>query len=850
MDRHKYYSCGVKECFRLVESSKDGLSDDEAAKRLEKFGLNQLPKGKKKGIFGIFLSQFSDFMIWILIIAGGISGFLGEWVDASIILFVVFLNAVLGTIQEFKAGEALDALKKMAAPYAMVLRNGSPKKVFSHDLVLGDVVLLNAGDSVPADIRLFESFSMKVNEASLTGESVSEGKSINVLSESTVLADRDNMLYMGTSITYGRGTGLVVATGLNTEMGSIALALNDDVKEKTPLQKRLNQLSNYISLGVIIVAIIIFAIGFFSGKELLDSFLTSVSLAVAAIPEGMVAVITIVLAIGMSKLADQGAIIRKLPAVETLGSTQIICSDKTGTLTQNKMTVKEIFSKEEKLLFSAMLHCNDSIVDEQGNLMGDPTESALLAYLLSKEYIDKDQIVNRIRAGEIPFDSVRKKSSVIIEVNENKHRIFVKGAVDNMLDSFSLPDDKRSEIEAVNVDMANRALRVLAFGYRDLENYNSDSDLDLSLENDLVFLGLVGMIDPPRPEVKEAIKVCKNAEIVPVMITGDHKITAMAIAKDIGLLEDSRRAITGADLLKMSDDEFRSDIENIGVYARVTPEDKSRIVRMWQSKGKVVAMTGDGVNDAPALKIADIGVGMGITGTEVSKGASDMVLTDDNFATIVVAVKEGRRIFDNIQKTISFLLSSNAGEVMAVLVATIVGWSFLSPVQILWINLVTDSFPALALGVEPAEGNIMSRPPRDSRGSIFSGKNLVVIGFMGAMEGILALSAYAIGYFYFNNSIVATTMAFVTLAAAQLFAALGFQSRYDSIFKIKVRKHPFLWLCFGGSMILQLLVVLVPSLNKLFGLTQLGAYQWLIVGILSFCMLLFVEIFKLFGKDK
>ncbi|MDD2370869.1 MAG: cation-translocating P-type ATPase [Firmicutes bacterium] len=848
MDRDKYYSYSVEDCLEAVESSKEGLSDKEAVVRLEKYGLNQLPEGKKKGLLSIFLSQFSDFMIWILIIAGGISGFLGEWIDAGIIIFVVVLNSILGTIQEYKAEEALDALKKMAAPYALVLRNGSPKKILSHELVLGDVVLLNAGDSVPADIRLFESFSLKIDESSLTGESVASDKVVGIMPESAVLADRDNMVYMGTAITYGRGTGVVVATGLGTEMGSIALALNSDEKEKTPLQKKLNQLSNYISIGVIFIAIVIFVIGFISGKALLDSFLTSVSLAVAAIPEGMVAVITIVLALGMSKLAAKGAIIRKLPAVETLGSTQIICSDKTGTLTQNKMTVQEIFSKDEDLLFDAMLHCNDSVLDEKGLLMGDPTESALLAYLLSKGDINKEHINGRERDGEIPFDSVRKKSSVVIELDDINHRIFVKGAVDNMLGSFSLSDEEKLEIEKVNERMANKALRVLAFGYRDLGAHNGV--VDLSLERDLVFVGLVGMIDPPRPEVVEALNVCKSAEIVPVMITGDHKITAMAIARDIGLLDDSRRAITGADLVKMSDDEFRNDIENIGVYARVTPEDKSRIVRMWQSKGKIVAMTGDGVNDAPALKIADIGVGMGITGTEVSKGASDMVLTDDNFATIVVAVKEGRRIFDNIQKTISFLLSSNAGEVVAVLVATIIGWSFLSPVQILWINLVTDSFPALALGVEPAESNIMNRAPLDSRGSIFSSRNLVVISVMGIMEAMLALGAYGIGFYYFNDGLVATTMAFVTLAAAQLFAALGFQSRSDSIFKIKVKKHPILWLCFGGSMLLQLLVVVIPPLNKLFNLTMLDVAQWLIVGGLSFVMLLFVEFFKFINRKK
>ena len=848
MDKNKHYCNSIDDCLGIVDSHREGLSDQEARERLEKNGLNQLPEGKKKGPLHIFLSQFTDLMIWILIFAGAISGFLGEWVDAAIIIFVVVLNSILGTIQEYKAEEALAALKKMAAPFALVLRNGSPKKILSHELVVGDVVLLNAGDSVPADIRLFESFSLKVDEAALTGESVAEEKVIDIMPESATIGDRDNMAFMGTAVTYGRGTGVVVATGSETEMGTIALALDKDEKEKTPLQKKLNQLSNYISAGVIIIAILIFAIGYFSGNDLLDSFLISVSLAVAAIPEGMVAVITIVLALGMSKLAAKGAIIRKLPAVETLGSTQIICSDKTGTLTQNKMTVQEIYSKDEELLFDAMLHCNDSVLNEEGGLMGDPTESALLAYLLEKDHIENEHIVERVRDGEIPFDSVRKKSSVVIEIDEIKHRIYVKGAIDNMLDSFTLTDDEKKKIEEVNLKMANKALRVLAFGYRNLDDH--DGNIHLGLENDLVFVGLVGMIDPPRPEVLDAIAECKTAEIIPVMITGDHKITAMAIARDIGLLDDNRYAITGAELALIPDEIFKDEIEKIGVYARVSPEDKSRIVNMWQSKGKIVAMTGDGVNDAPALKTADIGVGMGITGTEVSKGASDMVLTDDNFATIVVAVREGRRIFDNIQKTISFLLSSNAGEVVAILAATIIGWRFLSPVHILWINLVTDTFPALALGVEPAEKDVMNRAPRDSRGAIFSRRNLVVIGFMGIMEAVLALGAYGFGYFYFNDGLIGTTMAFVTLAAAQLFASLGFQSRSDSIFKIKVKAHPVLWLSFGGALFMQLLVVLIPPINKLFGLTSLNALQWLIVGGLSFMMLLLVELFKYINRGK
>ncbi|MCI0502381.1 MAG: cation-translocating P-type ATPase, partial [Fusobacteria bacterium] len=582
--------------------------------------------------------------------------------------------------------------------------------------------------------------------------------------------------------------------------------------------------------------------------DLLEVFLTSVSLAVAAIPEGLVAVITIVLAIGMSKLAKEGAIIRKLPAVETLGSTQIICSDKTGTLTQNKMTVKKIYSDNQELLYSAMLHCNDTDIGDQDELIGDPTETALIDYLLANQEINKAEIENRIRAGEIPFDSERKKSSVIIERGDGFYRVFVKGAVDGMLDYFILSGEEKESLMVENEAMAAEALRVLAFGYKDIETY--EGSVDLELEDQLAFLGLVGMIDPPREEVKEAIRVCREASIMPVMITGDHKITAVAIAEELGMLSDGRYAITGKELQEMSEVKFESEIDKIGVYARVAPEDKSRIVKMWQKKDKVVAMTGDGVNDAPALKTADIGVGMGITGTEVSKGASDMVLTDDNFATIVSAIREGRRIFDNIHKTISFLLSSNAGEVIAILLATILGWHLLSPIHILWINLVTDTFPALALGVEPAEGNLMAKKPRDSREPLFGKKQWVTVAFIGLIEGLLTLAAFLIGIKLFGDERVATTMAFVTLASTQLFASLGFQSSSESILRIKVKKHPALWLAFFGSLFIQLSVVLIPSLRELFKLAVLEPEAWFIIGFLSVLMLLSIEIKKLVTRIK
>ena len=846
MSDKNLYNLSVEKCYAHFSTSEEGLKEEEVASRVVTYGANVIATGKKKSLFRIFISQFGDFMIWVLIAAGGISGFLGEWVDAGIILFVVALNAVLGTIQESKAEAALEALKNLAAPYAFVIRNGKNQKILSSELVPGDIVSLTAGDSVPADLRLTKCASLKIDEAALTGESVPEEKHIKAIEGEASLGDRENMAYMNTAVTYGRGLGLVVATGMNTEMGSIARELTDDRKETTPLQAKLNQISNYLSIGVIVIALVIFAIGILTGGELLEMFLTAVSLAVAAIPEGLVAVITIVLALGMSKLAKQGAIIRRLPAVETLGSTQVICSDKTGTLTQNKMTVVQLATDDEELLMQALLACNDSVLDGSGNLVGDPTETALLDYLLKNDLITETDIHSRQRAGEIPFDSERKKSTVIVKLEENAYRVFVKGALDGMLDTFVLSEEDKESIRKENEAMAVRALRVLAFGYKDLETY--EGSVELGLEDEIRYLGLVGMIDPPREEVKEAIRVCKEASITPVMITGDHKDTAVAIAKELGMLEDGRIAITGAELGDMDEADFRQKIEEIGVYARVAPEDKTRIVRMWQSKGKVVAMTGDGVNDAPALKAADIGVGMGITGREVSKGASDMVLTDDNFATIVTAIREGRRIFDNIHKTISFLLSSNAGEVIAILAATIIGWRFLSPVHILWINLVTDTFPALALGVEPGESNIMKRAPRDSRKALLGGGEWLSIGFMGLMEAVVALAAYAIGFFAFNDGTVATTMAFVTLAAAQLFASLGFQSESSSIFSIHPKEHPALWLSFFGSLALQLAVVLIPPINSLFKLTTLNGLQWLIVAGLSFSMLVIIEIYKFIRK--
>lgn len=852
MDAKKWHTMSAGDVAQTLSTNQNGLGSLVAKERLAKDGPNQLVAGEKKTIFSIFLAQFANVMIWVLIGAAVISALVGEWVDASIILVVVILNAILGTVQESKAEAALDALKEMDAPTANVLRDGFAQQIAASELVVGDVVLLEAGDSVPADLRLVESKSLKAEESALTGESVPVEKGTQPLEEANVpLGDMLNMAFMGTAITYGRGTGVIVATGMDTQMGAIAHQLASTEQEITPLQRKLNQISHILSVGVIIIAAVVFSIGLAMGSQPLNMFLTAVSLAVAAIPEGLVAVVTIVLAIGMSRMASKGAIIRRLPAVETLGSTQIICSDKTGTLTQNRMTVQQIWTEDEALLMDAMAHCNDSRLGEEDKVLGDPTETALIDYVLANETWTPQEIHTRERLGEIPFDSKRKLSTVAIKHPSGQGmRIFVKGAPDVLLArcvSEDLPgtpiDPQRfSKIEQANEEMAQQALRVLAFGYKDVQDANFADEQ--AVEIDLAFIGLVGMIDPARPEVTQAIALCRRAGIQPVMITGDHKTTAVAIAQEIGILTPGMKAVTGSELEFMTDEELEQEVAKIGVYARVAPEHKSRIVSAWQRKGKTVAMTGDGVNDAPALKIADIGVGMGITGTDVSKQAADMVLTDDNFATIVSAVKEGRRIFDNIHKTVRFLLSSNAGEVIAILSATIVGWHLLSPVHILWINLVTDTLPAIALGMEPAEADVMERKPRDKKVPFLQRRDWLSILFVGTVEAVLTLLAYVLG----GKGVTGTTMAFLTLSLSQLFAAIGFQSERHSIFQIKFREHPVLWSAFLGSALLQLVVMIVPQLREVFDLIPLSGVQWLMVLGLCFAMLAFIELQKLMAR--
>lgn len=846
----RWHTATAQQCLEAAQSLSGGLSSEQAAQRLARDGENKLEAGKKRTKLAIFLSQFKDFMIWVLIAAAVISGMLGEPVDAAIIAVVVVLNAVMGTVQESKAEAALEALQEMAAPYAKVLRDGAAVKLPAAQLVVGDIVLLEAGDSIPADLRLLESGSLKVEESALTGESVPVEKDADALAEENApLGDRLNLAYMGTAVTYGRASGLVVATGMRTEMGKIAHQLTSAGQETTPLQQNLNKLSNILSVAVIAIAAVIFGVNLFRSIPVSESFLTAVSLAVAAIPEGMVAVVTVVLAMGMQRMAGQGAIIRRLPAVETLGSTDVICSDKTGTLTLNRMTVREIWTggAPSERLFEAMLHCNDSQAGETG-FVGDPTETALLDYLVKENRCTVSDVQARKRAGEIPFDSDRKLSTVVISLENGKQRVLVKGAPDVLLsrcthvltETQAVPLSGRTPIEAANESMARQALRVLAFGYKDVDT--SDVADVAGTESGLTFCGLVGMIDPPREEVKQAVAECRAAGILPVMITGDHKITASAIAESLGILGDGRMAVTGAELEQMSDEQLYEQVLNIAVYARVSPEHKMRIVNAWQKRGKIVSMTGDGVNDAPALKSADIGVGMGITGTDVSKGASDMVLTDDNFATIVVAVKEGRRIFDNIHKAVRFLLSSNCGEVITMFFASVVGWKILGPTHILWVNLVTDSLPALALGVEPAEEGVMDRPPRGKDTPFFTGRQWLRVAIVGVAEAVLTISAYLIGRQ--SSPEAGTTMAFAALALLQLFAALGFQSEHASLLKMHPREHKMLWLGLGASLLLQLVVLVIPPLRALFKLTVLTAGQWGILLGLCLIMLLITELQK------
>ncbi len=860
-----YYFEQLDTIYEELETSHDGLDPTQASNKLQEFGPNKLDEGKKKTIFMRFISQLADPMIIILIAAATISGVVGEIADTIIIMIVVVLNSILGVVQEGKAEKAIEALQEMTSPFSKVRRVGHVITIPSEEIVPGDIVLLEAGDAIAADMRIIESSSIKIEEASLTGESVPVNKNEDVLEmtdDDIPLGDRSNMAYMGTNVVYGRGEGVVVATGMKTEMGKIANIISQTVDEKTPLQKKLAGLSKVLSIGVLLICVFIFGYGVlthggFRGSHVLELFLLAISLAVAAIPEGLVAVVTIVLSIGVTKMSKRNAIIRRLTAVETLGCTQIICSDKTGTLTQNKMTVVETFG-EEKRLATAMTLCNDSfLMGDNDEVVGEPTESALVRYALSIGMNKTELEVTMPRVVEAPFDSSRKMMSTIHDEKNGRFIQYTKGAPDVLIekctqiyteDGIKTLDEKTmAELLAKNTEMADNALRVLAAAMRIYEELPEDPKPE-DLEHDLVFIGLAGMIDPVRPEVKDAIDKCRDAQIRPIMITGDHINTAVAIAKQLDILDDEKNAITGSELSKFSDDEFDEVIDNYCVYARVQPEHKVRIVETWKKKHMVTAMTGDGVNDAPALKTANIGIGMGITGTDVTKNVSDMVLADDNFATIVAAVEEGRRIYDNIVKAIQFLLSSNFSEVVALFVATVMNFIIFSPPQILWINLVTDSFPAIALGMEEAEPDIMKKAPRDENASIFADGLGINVIYQGTIIAILTLIAYYIGN---GNSFMAEgalhtagmTMAFITLSMSEIFHSINMRSVTKSIFRLHT-SNKYLIGATLLSFVLTVAVVYTPGINTAFELVALPFTSFLTAMLISASIIPIVEIVK------
>lgn len=878
-----------------VKSEQSGLSSVEASTRLEQNGKNKLAEGKKDSLIKRFLSQLADPMIIILIVAAVISavtatvGGEGEgYADVIIIMVVVIINAVLGVYQESKAEKAIEALQEIAAATSKVIRDGKIVTVKSEDIVVGDIVVLEAGDSVPADCRIIECASMKIEESALTGESVPVTKKAEPIdplgSDDVPLGDRKNMCYMGSSVAYGRGKAVVVATGMDTEMGKIADALTQAKDEETPLQIKLNQLSKVLSFIVLGICVFIFAFDIIRAlvvgdavtlSSTLSFFMVAVSLAVAAIPEGLAAVVTIVLSIGVTKMSKRNAVIRKLTAVETLGCTQIICSDKTGTLTQNKMTVVDHKGTDEKLLATAMALCCDAELQEDGTVKGEPTEAALVAYADSLGLKKSELEASFPRVGEAPFDSGRKMMSTIHKT-QNGFVQYTKGAPDIVLSlctsayvegkKVPMTDEIRQAISASNKEMADKALRVLCAAMRTYSEQPSNEPDEL--EQDLCYIGLTGMIDPVRPEVVDAIKECKSAGIRPIMITGDHKDTAVAIAKQLGIINENQKAVTGMELNSMSDEELDEHIEEYSVYARVQPEHKVRIVQAWKKLGMITAMTGDGVNDAPSIKNADIGVGMGITGTDVTKNVADMVLADDNFATIVSAVEEGRRIYDNIRNSIQFLLSSNLSEVLSIFFATLCGFTLFEPVHLLWINLITDCFPALALGLEKGDPDIMNRKPRNSKDGIFAGGMGFDCAYQGVMVTVLTLVAYVLGIvmaspehmtlsqiFAVNDANEAThllhqngmTMAFLTLSMAEIFHSFNMRSRRQSIAKMGSMN----WYLLGAmvlSLVLSSAVIYIPFLSKAFDFAPIDAREYFTALLLAFMVVPIVEIVKLIQR--
>ena len=870
----KFY-CSVKEAvLEELHSDAAGLSQQEAQMRLEQNGKNRLEAAKGKSLLRRFLEQIADPMIIILLIAAFISGVLAvvendSFTDVIIILAVVIINAVLGVYQESKAEKAIEALQEMSAATSKVLRDGQVQVIHSEDLVVGDVILLEAGDAVPADARVLESASLQVEEAALTGESVPVTKFIDLINledgaKDIPLGDRKNMLYMGSTVVYGRGRAVVTATGMDTEMGKIAHALQQTTDSATPLQKKLNQLSKILTWLVLGICILVFGVqllragGNLDFSFVLDSFMVAVSLAVAAIPEGLAAVVTVVLSIGVTNMSKRNAIIRKLTAVETLGCTQIICSDKTGTLTQNKMTVVDTFGQDETLLAQAMALCNDAEIDAQDQVTGEPTEAALVVYA-QKLGLDKRTLKKELeRCGEAPFDSSRKMMSTVhrtptgyVQYTKGAPDVIVQKCAYYLKDGKAVPmtEEYAKEIMSANKEMADRALRVLACAQRVWETQPQEHTASY-LEQSLCFVGLCGMIDPIRPEVKDAIAQCRQAGIRPIMITGDHIDTAVAIAKELGILRDGAQAVSGMQLDDMDDATFARNFQNISVYARVQPEHKTRIVNAWKNAGYVTAMTGDGVNDAPSIKAADIGVGMGITGTDVTKNVADMVLADDNFATIVGAVEEGRRIYDNIRKSIQFLLGSNLSEVLSIFISTMLGFTVLLPVHLLWINLVTDCFPALALGMEKAERDVMRRKPRKSDAGIFSDGMGFDVAYQGIVVTILVLISFFVGHFmqtgnwHLGDSTHGMTMAFLTMSMAEIFHSLNMRSQRQSIFTLSTQ-NKFLY----GAAILSLLattvVCEVPFLAQAFDFEAVEWQEYLVAAALGVLVIPIVELVKL-----
>ena len=900
MQKSNWFQKDVEEVEKELETSLEkGLTSEEVVKRREKYGLNELKSKKKKSLFQKFLDQFKDFSIIVLIIAAIVSGVVGvaegEGItDTIIILIVVVVNAIIGVTQESKAEKSLEALQKLTDHASKVIRNGEVTVVPAKELVPGDIVVLDTGDYIPADLRIIEAVNLKSQESSLTGESVPVEKiTEKIEDEETSLGDRLNMLFSSSLVTYGRGKGIVVETGMTTEVGKIAGMINQADEQTTPLQDKLNKLGKTLGIAALLICVFIFIVGLIQGKEPIHMFMTAVSLAVAAIPEGLVAVSTIVLAIGVQKMVKRNAIVKRLPAVETLGSATVICSDKTGTLTQNKMTVEKIFINSEtkdleeyknnitediKKLVYVNMFCNDTKISKDGTLTGDPTETALvdMAFRLDFDPSIYDQMP---RVEEIPFDSDRKLMTTVNKVN-GKYVVFTKGGVDELLNrcnSYLLNGEIKQDLDNYtkiirqnNESMAKEALRVLAGAYREIDHEPSKEEME-SIENDLIFIGMVGMIDPPREEAKKAVEKCKTAGIKTVMITGDHKITATAIAKKLGILENEDEAITGTELEKMSDEELEKNVRHYSVYARVSPEHKVRIVKAWQKNGEIVAMTGDGVNDSPALKTADIGCAMGVVGTDVAKEAADVILTDDNFATIVSAVEEGRRIYDNILKVIQFLLSSNVGEIVVLFLATLctplfANWfgitdiahlEILLPIHILWINLVTDSLPALALAFDPANKDIMNRKPNKPGKGVFTKGMTWRVIYQGVMIGLLTLAAFMIGLATTNTPIdgltldeskieVGQTMAFVTLALSELVHVYSVRNNKLSVFKTGIKGNSKLIWATLASSALMLVILLIPALRNIFSIPVLPTENIIELIGLIIAPLVIVEIFKLF----